>query len=155
MHKCYRCLIVDLRFLSWRKSKFPKQCLLQGHCQVQPMKARPWGFTLEIEAPYSRRTTKKAFQLCCHPRLPRLLLLVANTRHTEEPVPHFPHRNQCPHRHYKPSITTTITSSSLSVSWKSICRHVPWHWQKTKLRTTSSWGIRLMKRACATGSIPF
>ena len=25
----------------------PKQCLQQGHCQVQPMKARPWAFTLK------------------------------------------------------------------------------------------------------------
>jgi hypothetical protein len=39
------------------------------------------------------------------------------TPHTGEPVPHFPHRNQCLHRHYKPPITTTITFFPFVKQW--------------------------------------
>ena len=41
------------------------------------------GFHPEIEARYSRSTTKDAVHLCCYPRLPRLLLLVAEHPDTQ------------------------------------------------------------------------
>jgi hypothetical protein len=47
VHKCYRRPIIDLRFSPWRKSSLLKQCLQQEHCQTQPIKARPWIFTLK------------------------------------------------------------------------------------------------------------
>jgi hypothetical protein len=40
IHKRYRRPIKDLEFSPWRESEFTKQCLQQGHCQAQPMKAR-------------------------------------------------------------------------------------------------------------------
>jgi hypothetical protein len=40
-------LINDHRFSPRRKSAPTKQCLQQGHCQAQPIKARPWAFTLQ------------------------------------------------------------------------------------------------------------
>jgi hypothetical protein len=47
VHKHHRRLIIDHRFSPWIKSPLTKQCLQQGHCQTQPIKARPWIFTLQ------------------------------------------------------------------------------------------------------------
>jgi hypothetical protein len=50
VHKrCHRP-IIDHRFSPWRKTPLTKQCLQQGHCQAQPIKARPWIFTLQGKA---------------------------------------------------------------------------------------------------------
>jgi hypothetical protein len=46
-HKHHRRPIKDLRFSPLRKSLLSKQCLQQGHCQAQPIKARSWIFTLK------------------------------------------------------------------------------------------------------------
>jgi hypothetical protein len=47
VHKHRRRPIIDHRFSPWRKSSLIKQCLQQGHCQAQPIKARSWIFTLQ------------------------------------------------------------------------------------------------------------
>jgi hypothetical protein len=47
MPKHHHRPIVDLRFSPWRKFSLSKQCLQQGHCQAQPIKAEPWIFTLK------------------------------------------------------------------------------------------------------------
>lgn len=48
MHKHRRCPIKDFRFSPWRKSALPKQFLQQGNRQAQPMKAKPWFFSLKV-----------------------------------------------------------------------------------------------------------
>jgi hypothetical protein len=39
--------IIDLRFHPGEKSALTKQCIQQGNCQAQPIKARPWIFILQ------------------------------------------------------------------------------------------------------------
>jgi hypothetical protein len=51
-----------------------KQCLQQGHCHVQPIKAKPWVLTMEITTRYSRSIANKEVLKCCYPHLWRLLL---------------------------------------------------------------------------------
>jgi hypothetical protein len=47
MHKHCRRSIQNLGFSHLRKSKFTKQCLKKGHCQVKPIKVRPLIFTMK------------------------------------------------------------------------------------------------------------
>jgi hypothetical protein len=47
MHKRRHHPIIDLWFSYWRKAPLTKQCLQEGHCQAQPIKARPWIFTIQ------------------------------------------------------------------------------------------------------------
>jgi hypothetical protein len=104
-----------------KKVEFSKQCLHQGHCQVQPMKARPWVFILNIGG----SVLAEHHQECSPPMLlpPPLAKDAAASRQTPntqgEPMPHSPHHNQCPLCHYQPSITTIITFST-SVSFMKI-----------------------------------
>jgi hypothetical protein len=48
VHKRCRRPIIDLRFSLEEKFALTKQCLQQGHCQAQPIKVRPWIFTLQV-----------------------------------------------------------------------------------------------------------
>jgi hypothetical protein len=61
------------------------------------MKARPWGFTLEIETGYSRSTTQNAIQVVLPPPLAKAVAASRQTpdRHGEM-VSHCPHHNQNP-----------------------------------------------------------
>jgi hypothetical protein len=47
MHKHRRRPIMDLRISPRRKSSLSKQCIQQGHCHTQPIKATPSIFTLK------------------------------------------------------------------------------------------------------------
>ena len=69
------------------------------HCQVQPIKARPRVFTLDIETWYSISTTKNEVTKCHRPHLPRTLLQSAkrqaHNRHTHSFGMDFPRKLNC------------------------------------------------------------
>jgi hypothetical protein len=126
------CPIEDLGFSPWIKSNFTKQCLQQDHYQVQPMEARPWTFTLEIATRYSKSTTKNKCSphMCFHPLLPRLLLQVI--KHPTQRKNMCKSSSQPIHLSIIANLRsrTPYLSPPLSISWKYILRHVPWHRQE-------------------------
>jgi hypothetical protein len=70
-NKTYTSVVVaQTKILSFHTGEIPeftKQCLQQGHGWIQPIKARPWAFTLKLATLYSRSTFKNAVHMCCHP----------------------------------------------------------------------------------------
>jgi hypothetical protein len=62
-----------------RKIEFTKQCLQQGQCQVQLMKARTWGFHRANSYLVLEEHHQSAVHMRFHPLFPRLLLQV--TKH--------------------------------------------------------------------------
>jgi hypothetical protein len=82
VHKHPRRPIIDHRFSPWRNSLLTKQCLQQGHCQAQPIKARPWIFNLQ------GRTLNSSCVVAPH-GIPLHQVTIA------KPIPHHhPHTNQ-------------------------------------------------------------
>ena len=86
MHKCRCRPIQDLKFSPRRKSELSKQYLQQGNCQAQPIKVRPYIFTLKVMTRHPRSTAKNEILLCYRPHLTLLPLKVINIWLTPSPT---------------------------------------------------------------------
>jgi hypothetical protein len=102
VHKHHHHPILNLRFSPWRRFALSKQCLQQGHCQAQPIKARPWVFIMKAKTLYSACAAAPTCRCRCY-----------ESRITKQ----SPHRHEDSIRHYK----------ALDLSHHDVLRHCLHH----------------------------